>query len=144
MMLKLRFFRAAYGFGLAPALAATTAQAHRDPHLCGPDVKLIGAFLVSTVDAPDTWWGLTHKGMVESGIPDNEDALKETMQRWFGIGFNSLSEAVTYLVAQVAPYDANGNGYVCAYSKRGTRAYLGDPNYTYYLFGVSDDRPSTP
>jgi len=143
-MLKLHCSRAACSFGLALALAATTAQAYRDPHLCGPDPKLLGRFLVSTVDNPDTWWGLTHKGMVESGIPDNETALKETMQIWFGIGFNTLEEAVVHLVDQVKPHDANGNGYVCAYSKRGTRAYLGDPNYTYYLFGVSDDRPSTP
>jgi len=39
----------------------------------------------------------------------------------FGREFSRLSEAVAFLVAQVGPADANGNGYVCAYSIRATR-----------------------
>jgi hypothetical protein len=37
-------------------------------------------------------------------------------------------------------YDANQNGYVCAFELRGTRAYSGDPLINLTTFGVSDDR----
>lgn len=40
----------------------------------------------------------------------------------------------------VRTFDKNGNGFVCAFALRGTRAYLNDPQYTLYTFGVADDR----
>jgi len=121
------------------ALAATAALAGNDPNSCRPDNKLLGRFELSTVDTPGTWWHLTRSGMEDAGIVGDAAQLA-TMQVWFGMGFNTLPEAVDYLVAQVKPVDANGNGHVCAYSLRGTRTALGDPNFAHYLFGVVDDR----
>jgi hypothetical protein len=74
--------------------------------------------------------------MQDAGITD----YKAAMEGWFGREFSSLAEAVSFLVAQVGPADANGNGYVCAYSVRGTRANIGDPNLAFYYFRVRDDK----
>jgi hypothetical protein len=134
-----RRHRTICSFGLALALAATAAQGRTNQKSCPADSKLIGLIELSTVDAPGTWWNLTRSGMVAAGIDDESEQLA-TMQVWFGVGFNTLPEAVAYLVDQVRPIDANGNGYVCAYSLRGTRTGWGDPNFAHYLFKVDDDR----
>jgi ABC-type sugar transport system substrate-binding protein len=123
---------------LAAMLMSTTAQAQGARHACRPDDKLIGRIEISTADRPGTWWHLTRKGMEAAGI-DSADAQLTTMQTWFGIGFNTLAEAVAHLVAQVDPVDLNRNGFVCAYSIRGTRAAWGDPTYAFYTFRVGDD-----
>ena len=141
-----RRHRTVCSIGLALALAATAAQAHNDPHACSPSNTLIGRILLSTEDSSPTqitWWGLTRSGMEAAGI-DTDAKKLATMQVWFGVGFNTLPEAVAYLVDQVKPRDVNGNGYVCAYSLRGTRTGWGDPNFAHYLFGVDDDRRSVP
>ena len=59
----------------------------------------------------------------------------------FGQSFNNLDEAIEYMIDGLAAWDTNGNGMVCAYEMRGTRAYLGE--YALYLFGVDDDKFAT-
>jgi hypothetical protein len=100
------------------------------------DSKLIGRIELSTADTPGTWWRLTRDGLDAAGITDYRVAL----EGFFGREFSDVGEAVSFLVAQVVPFDANGNGYVCAYSIRGTRTSIGDPNIEFYLFQVRDDK----
>ena len=97
---------------------------------------MIGPILLSTSDEPGTWWGLTKAGFDAAGITD----YKATIEGFFGTSFDSLGDAVDALVAAASGLDRNGNGYVCASSIRGTRAYLGDPAYANYFFLVNDDR----
>lgn len=142
MILRLpasRRLRALSGFGIALVLSWSTAYSQSERHACRPDDKLIGRIQLSTADSAGTWWHLTRSGMEAAGIVGDAAQLA-TMQVWFGVGFNTLSEAVAHLVDQVRPVDVNGNGFVCAYSLRGTRTSLGDPNFAHYLFGVQDDR----
>lgn len=59
---------------------------------------------------------------------------------WFSREFATEAEAISFLVSQTATADKNSNGFVCAYSLRGTRTNIGDPNYALTLFGVRDDK----
>jgi hypothetical protein len=124
---------------LASMLAAPHVQAQAGRQACKPDDKFIGRIEISTADREGTWWHLTRTGMEAAGISGDANQLA-TMQVWFGIGFNTLAEAVKHLVAQVVPADANQNGFVCAYSIRGTRTSWKDPAYAYYTFRVWDDQ----
>ena len=121
-----------------PSAMVSTSQAASatGPAACVPDPKLIGRIALSTADEPGTWWHLTREGMDAAGLTD----YQATMEGWFGREFSSLDEAVAFLVAQAAPYDANGNGYLCAYRLRGTRTSIGDPDYAFTLFKVRDDK----
>ena len=121
------------------ALSAGSASAAPQSGACQKDSKLIGPILLSTEDAPDTWWGITKAGLEAAGIV-GDDAQKENIEEAFGTTFASLDEAVAALVDAVRPLDKNGNEYVCASSVRGTRAVLGDPNWAFYYFGVIDDK----
>jgi hypothetical protein len=103
-------------------------------HDCTPDDKLIGRMAVSTADVPGTWWRLTKDRFDALGVTDYKAAL----EGFYGQTFNSLDDAINFLIAGVASYDANGNGYVCAFEERGTRAHLGVN--TYYLLGIADDK----
>ena len=103
---------------------------------CVPNARLIGRIAVSTADTPGTWWHLTREGMDAAGLTD----YLATMEGWFGREFSSEAEAISFLGAQVAPLDVNGNGYVCAYTLRGTRTSIGDPDYALTLFGARDDK----
>lgn len=125
----------------APAASAlvSAARAPGDPgpFECAPDSKLIGRIALTTDDTPGTWWHLTREGLDAAGITDYWTAI----EGFFGRDFASEAEAIAFLVEQTrAGADANGNGYVCAYEIRGTRAAFRDPNIQYYLFQVRDDR----
>ena len=74
--------------------------------------------------------------MVDAGI--TTDASNWQPSNLVKVGFNTLPEAVAYLVDQVRPLDKNGNGFVCAYRLPGTRTGWGDPNFAHYRFGVSE------
>lgn len=123
---------------MVPSVAATRPTS-TDPGDCPNDSKLIGAIELSTADAPGTWWRLTKDGLADAGIVDPDDILA-TLSGWFGTAFTTELQAVETLVDAVRPFDKNANNYVCAFSLRGTRAYIGDPNYALYTFGVKDDK----
>ena len=58
----------------------------------------------------------------------------------FGINYNDLNSLKNFNLQQVATWDKNGNGYVCAFDLRGTRAYLRDPLSQFTFLGIGDDK----
>jgi hypothetical protein len=121
---------------LLVAVAMPVSVAAGSPGDCSNDSKLIGPILLSSNDAPGTWWGLTRAGFDAAGITD----YKATIEGFFGTSFDTLDDAVDALVAGTSTLDKNGNGYVCASSARGTRAFLDDPQYANYFFQTHDDK----
>jgi hypothetical protein len=115
-----------------PGITATVSG--QGPQACTPDTKLIGRMAVSTADVPGTWWRLTKDRFDELGVTDYRAALAG----FYGINFSTLDDAIQFLIDGVASYDANGNGYVCAFEERGKRAYLGVN--ALYLLGIADDK----
>lgn len=119
------------------AVAAQSASPNgQGPQACVPDVKLIGRFSASTADVPGTWWRLTKDRFDALGVTDYKAAL----EGFYGQTFNTLTDAIQYLIDGVVSFDTNGNGYVCAYEERGTRANLGVN--ALYLLGIADDKHS--
>lgn len=116
--------------GMAPVQTASS----QGPQACAPDDKLIGRIAVSTDNVEGTWWRLTKDRFDELGVTDYRAALAG----FYGQDFATLDDAIQYLIDGVASYDANDNGYVCAYEVRGKRAYLGVNSL--YLLGISDDK----
>jgi hypothetical protein len=104
------------------------------PQACTPDTKLIGRFAVSTADVAGTWWRLSKDRFDALGVSDYKAAL----EGFYGQSFASLDDAIHYLIAGVASYDANGNGYVCAFEVNGIRAHLGVN--ALFLIGIADDK----
>jgi hypothetical protein len=117
---------------LRPAVSATANG--QGPQACMPDDKLIGRVAASTADTPGTWWRLTKDRFDALGVTD----YKGVLEGFYGQSFPTLDAAIQYLIDLVATWDANGNGYVCAFEVRGTRAYLGEN--AAYLFGIADDK----
>ena len=124
------------GATYAHAGAADNAGTHEKgpPQDCVPDVKLIGCFAVSTADEPGTWWRLTKDRFDAAGVTDYRAALES----FYGLSFDTLDDAIEYLIEGVAAWDKNGNGIVCAFEMRGTRAYLGEN--ALFLLGIDDDK----
>ena len=118
---------------LVPVSAAATANG-QGPQACMPDTKLIGRFAASTADVPGTWWRLTKDRFDAQGVTDYRAAL----EGFYGQSFPTLADAIQFLIDGVVSYDTNGNGYVCAFEVRGTRAYLGVNSR--YLIGIADDK----
>jgi hypothetical protein len=116
-----------------PAAGVASANG-QGPQACVPDAKLIRRVAVSTEDVPGTWWRLTKDRFDELGVTD----YKGTLEGFYGQRFDTLDDAIRYLIDLVAAYDTNGNGYVCAYQVRGTRAWLGTA--VLFLFGIDDDK----
>ena len=116
-----------------PATAAATSSGG-GPQSCLPDSKLIGRFAASTADVSGTWWRLTKDRFDAAGVTDYKAALES----FYGQNFATLGAAIQFLIDGVASWDANGNGYVCAFEVRGTRAGLG-PNAA-FLIGIADDK----
>ena len=114
-------------------VAAATANG-QGPLACVPDAKLIGRFAASTSDAPGTWWRLTKDRFDALGVTDYKTAL----EGFYGRSFATLDDAIQFLIDGVVSWDANGNGYVCAFEVRGTRASLG--TNAAYLLGIADDK----
>src|SRR5690349_2581322 len=104
------------------------------PQACTPDTKLIGRIAVSTADQPGTWWRLTKDRFDSLGVSDYRAALSG----FYGQEFPTLDAAIQFLIDGVASWDANGNGYVCAFEVRGTRKFLGEN--ALYLLGIADDK----
>lgn len=114
--------------------SASPSSNGQGPQACTPDTKLIGRFAASTADVPGTWWRLTKDRFDALGVTDYKAAL----EGFYGQSFSTLNDAIGFLIAGVASYDANGNGYVCAFEERGTRAYLGVN--ALFLLGIADDK----
>lgn len=120
---------------LAMTAAASEATANsQGPQACMPDAKLIGRFAASTADVPGTWWRLSKDRFDELGVTDYKAAL----EGFYGQTFPTLADAIQFLIDGVASWDANGNGYVCAFEERGTRAHLGIN--ALFLLGIADDK----
>ncbi len=121
----------------APAVLTGLASGVKDSPMCRPGDRFLGRILISTEDVPGTWWYLTRTGFDAAGVTD----YKAKIESFFGTTFQTLDDAVAYLVANVAELDArlNNNGYVCAYEFRGTRAWREDPDFNFYTFLVYDD-----
>lgn len=117
------------------AAASTNGQG---PQACTPDSKLLGRYAVSTADAPGTWWYLSRQRFDAAGVTDYRVAL----ENFYSQSFATLGDAIDYLIAGVAAYDANGNGYVCAFEVNGTRAHLGANSA--FLIGIADDKHAAP
>jgi hypothetical protein len=118
----------------AVAMAGVATSNGQGPQSCMPDAKLIGRFAVSTADVPGTWWWLTKDRFDALGVTDYKAAL----EGFYGQNVATLAGAIQYLLDGVASYDTNGNGYVCAFEVRGTRAFLGIN--ALYLLGIADDK----
>lgn len=136
-MLK-QLIRGVFVVVLMLPVVVVAEPAGQSPGDCPNDSKLIGAIRVSTADASDTWWGITKAGLEDAGIPAS--AFETTIEGFFGTTFPNLAAAIDALVDPVRSFDENGNGYVCAFSLRGRRAYIGDPLFNFYTFGVTDDK----
>ena len=123
---------------LAPA--AVRAQAG-EPGTCPSDSKLLnGGPTLVYGEGPGTFWGLVIGGLDAAGFATDEEKTADLSQV-FGIGFSGLDAARQYNLDQLSlGFDANQNGYVCAYELRGTRAYSGDPFINLTTFGISDDK----
>lgn len=117
------------------ATAWRSIAAGSDVPGCHPDSKLIGRIELSTADVPGTWWSITRQGFDAAGITDYLALIEAA----FGQPFGTLDQAVAFLVDAVRPLDENGNGYVCAYQVRGTRANYGLPLVSNYIFATTDD-----
>lgn len=123
---------------MAPALQPAVhlaAVSGSDAWGCHPDSKLIGRIELSTADVPGTWWYITRQGFDAAGITDYKGLIESA----FGQTFATLDEAIAHLVGAVMPLDENGNGYVCAYETRGTRANYGLIGVSHYIFATTDD-----
>jgi len=118
-----------------------SAGARAGPGACPSDSKLLnGGPTMIDGDGPGTWWGLVTDGMVAAGIVDEDDQL-DYLNRIFGTTFATLDDARTFNLQLVRDtWDANGNGFVCAFELRGTRAHFDNPLLDLTFFGVADDR----
>ena len=91
-------------------------------------------------DGPGTWWGLILDGLEAAGLDDQDEQIAY-LNQVFGTTFDNLDDLKDFNLSLVADgWDENGNGYVCAYELRGTRAYYDNPLLNLTFFGISDDQ----
>jgi len=128
--------------GLILTLMTTLAQAS-EPGRCTNDSKLLndGPTLVYG-EGPGTWWGLVTAGLDAAGFSSDQEKI-DYLNHIFNTDFDNLSDLKTWNLDLVsASWDLNGNGWVCAYELRGTRAHFDDPFLNLTFFGISDDKLS--
>jgi len=110
---------------------------------CPNDSKLLNGGPTAVFgDGDGTWWGLVIDGLNRVPIVDEQEQINY-LNHVFGTDFLYLEDLKKYnldLLEQT--WDKNGNGFICAYELRGTRAYLDDPFVNLTFFGVSDDKIS--
>jgi len=108
---------------------------------CPNDSKLLNGGPTAVFgDGDGTWWGLVIAGLNHAEIVDEQDQINY-LNHVFDTDFRYLNDLKTYnldLLEQT--WDKNGNGFICAYELRGTRAYYDDPLINITFFGVSDDK----
>jgi hypothetical protein len=79
-------------------------------------------------------------GLNDAGLTEDEQKVAY-LSEIFGIEFEDLDAAKQYNLDLLSEgFDTNQDGYVCAYSLRGTRGQADDPYFNLTHFGVSDDR----
>ena len=124
------------GFLIAPAALRASG-----PGSCPHDSKLLNDGPTSVFgDGPGTWWGLILDGLHAAGL-DDEDEQIAYLNQVLGTAFDNLDDLRDFNLALVENgWDENGNGYVCAYELRGTRAYYDNPLLNFTFFGISDDQ----
>ena len=128
---------------LTAGVLMTPTPASGAPGACPSDSKLLndGPTALSG-DGPGTWWGLVLDGFAAAGPAlDEEKEQIAYLNGLFGTNFSDLNSLKEYNLQQVrSAWDQNGNGYVCAFELRGTRAFLRDPLSQFTFFGITDDR----
>jgi hypothetical protein len=126
--------------GVLVASDALRAAPLRSPGDCPRDAKLIGQVSVWGDEFEDSWWNLIFNGMISGGLI-TDTAQRDYLNGVYGTSFATLAEVRDFNLQDVGDaFDKNGNGYVCAYNLRGTRAYNSDPYFNFTWFGVSDDK----
>jgi hypothetical protein len=138
--MRLRFTEIALITGVALASIAVHATTMPDPGSCSRDSKLIGQVSVWGDQHEASWWRLIYYGMIDGGLTKPEQQ-RDYLNGVFGTTFGTLDEVRAFNLQGVSDaFDKNGNGFVCAYDLRGTRAYNDDPYFNYTWFGASDDK----
>jgi hypothetical protein len=131
----------ACGLFLVVVFAAIAIQVNADPGRCPNDSKLLNNGPTAVFgDGEGTWWGSVINGLNDAGLNDDDQKVAY-LSSIFGIQFSDLDNARDYNIELLSEsWDVNHNGYVCAYSLRGTRGQANDPYFNLTHFGVSDDR----
>ena len=121
--------------------AAGAIPANAEPSACPRDSKLLNGGPTAVFGEGDgTWWELIIGGLNDAGLTDEVDQVAY-LSGVFGIEFEDLDAAKEYNLDLLSQgFDTNQNGYVCAYSLRGTRGQEADPFFNLTHFGISDDR----
>ena len=125
------------GFLIGPATIRAAG-----PGDCPNDSKLLnGGPTLVYGEGPGTWWDLILKGFAAAGAGlDTEQEQIDYLNGLFGTAYRDLASLKAENLRQVATWDENGNGYVCAFDLRGKRAFLRDPFSQYTFLGIADDK----
>jgi hypothetical protein len=138
--MRLRFVGVVLVAGVIFASGALRAAPMRGPGDCPRDSKLIGQVSVFGDEFEPSWWNLIFNGMIAGGLL-TDTAQRDYLNGVYGTSFATLAEVRDVNLQDVSDaFDKNGNGFVCAYDLRGTRAYNTDPYFSFTWFGVSDDK----
>jgi hypothetical protein len=138
--MRLRLVGTALIAGVVVASGALQAASPRGPGSCPRDSKLIDQVSVWGDESESSWWNLIYFGMIEGGLL-TEIEQRDYLNGVYGTTFETLAEVRDFNLQDVSDaFDKNGNGFVCAYELRGTRAYNKDPYFDFTWFGVSDDK----
>ena len=126
---------------IAMAPFAVSAATLADAGTCPNDSKLLnGGPTMIDGDGPGTWWGLILGGLLAAGFTEEQDQI-DYLNKIFNTDFATLDELRTFNLDSVRDaWDLNGNGFVCAYELRGTRAHFDNPLLNVTFFGISDDK----
>lgn len=125
-------------------LAPVGARAQSgEPGRCPNDSKLLnGGPTLVYGEGPGTWWGLIIDGLDAAGFGTDEEKIAY-LNQVFDTDLHSLNDLEIFNQNLVAEgWDANQNGYICAYELRGTRAHFDNPFLNLTFFGISDDKLS--
>ena len=108
---------------------------------CTNDSKLLNGGPTQVFgDAPGAYWNLIEGGL-QSAFGNDEAAKIQYLSGVFGQQFTTLDQARDYNLQTLSTaFDGNGDGLVCVYDLRGTRANLRDPYSKFTYFSVSDDK----
>ena len=117
------------------------ASLGKAPGRCPSDSKLLnGGPTAVDGDGDGSFWGLIMDGLLAAGF-DTPQKQIAYLNQIFATDFGDLPSIKAYNLQLISDaWDANGNGYVCAFDLRGRRAHFNDPYVNLTYFGISDDR----